>query len=63
MKRRDIMKAIANHAKASGLPMTQAEGANHTKVKVGNKTTTVPRHTEVNEITARKILEQIGVTK
>lgn len=54
------MKRIAEHAKANGLDVETTEGAGHTKVKVGEKRTTVPRHNEINEITAKGILKQIG---
>lgn len=57
------MKHIAKHAKANGLDVTVTEGANHTKVKVGDKQTTVPRHSEINDITAKAILNQIGVSQ
>ncbi|WP_281277767.1 hypothetical protein [Myceligenerans xiligouense] len=31
------------------------EGGNHTKVRIGNLSTIVPRHNEVNEFTAKAI--------
>ena len=51
---------IADYAKANDLKLIVTEGGNHTKVKVGDNRTTVPRHNEVNEITAKAILKQIG---
>jgi mRNA interferase HicA len=63
MKRRDLMKQLADYAKTNGLDITTVEGASHTKVKIGDKQTTVPRHSEVNDLTAKAILKQIGVTK
>lgn len=36
---------------AAGQEMEVTEGGSHTKVKVGNRQTTVPRHSEVNERT------------
>jgi mRNA interferase HicA len=62
MKRRDIMKQIADYAKANGLDVVLTEGGQHTKIVVGDRRTVVPRHNEVNEITAKQILKQIGVT-
>lgn len=56
------MKTIINHAKASDLEVTFTEGGSHTKVVVGDRRTVVPRHNEINEITAKQILKQIGVT-
>ncbi|RCK68280.1 type II toxin-antitoxin system HicA family toxin [Desertihabitans brevis] len=63
MKRRDLMKQIAKHAKANGLDVTTREGGSHTVVTVGENSTTVPRHNEINEMTAKAILKQIGATK
>lgn len=54
------MNKIAGHAKANGLEVVLTEGGQHTKVVVGDRRTVVPRHSEVNEITAKKILKQIG---
>ncbi len=60
MKRRDLMKRLAEHAKALDLEMVQTEGGSHTKVTIGDARTVVPRHGEINEITAKQILKQIG---
>lgn len=60
MKRKDLLKRIADHARAVDLEMTITEGGSHTKVVVGDRKTVVPRHNEVNEITAKAILKQIG---
>ncbi|QDP98026.1 toxin HicA [Microlunatus elymi] len=62
MKRRDLLDLIAEYAAENGLPYTELEGANHTKIRVGSKQATIRRHREVNELTARAILKQIGVT-
>lgn len=61
MKRRDLMKRIVSHANSRGLTYTVIEGSRHTKVKIGDKQTVIPRHNEINERTARSILRQIGV--
>lgn len=37
--------------------MVATEGASHTKVKIGDRQNVVPRHNEVNEITAKKIIQ------
>lgn len=60
MKRRDLLKKLRDYAKTNGLDITEREGGSHTVIKVGEHTTTVPRHGEVNEITAKAILKQIG---
>ena len=33
------------------------EGGNHTKVTIGPLHSTIPRHSEINEITARSIIK------
>ncbi len=43
--------------------MVLTEGGSHTKVVMGNQRTVVPRHNEVNEMTAKAILKQMGVTR
>ena len=57
------MRALADHAKVKDLDMVVSEGGSHTKVQIGDKRTVVPRHNEINEITARKILQQMGVER
>jgi mRNA interferase HicA len=59
MKRRDLLKRINQIARTNGLAVTITEGGSHTKVTVGDKTTTVPRHAEINELTARGILRYL----
>ena len=60
-KRRDIIKAINRHAKANGLNVAITEGGSHTKITVGDRTTVLPRHNEVNELTTKAIYKQIGM--
>lgn len=57
MKRRDLIKQLKVIAKDADLEYIEEEGAKHTKVQIGVKQTTVPRHNEVNEITAKAILK------
>lgn len=57
------MKALAQHAKATGQDMQVSEGGSHTKVVIGDRATVVPRHNEVNEQTARAILRQMGARR
>lgn len=54
MKRRDIEKAIRRIAKTKGVEVTFEEGTNHTIVRFDDrKVTLLPRHNEINELTAR----------
>ena len=61
MKRRDLLKTLRDWATASDAEMVVTEGSSHTKVKIGDRQTVVPRHHEINEITAKHILKQMGV--
>lgn len=61
MKRVDLLKEIRAFAKASGQPITEVEGANHTRVEVGDKRTVVARHREINELTVKAIRQQLGL--
>lgn len=55
------MKRLSEDAKRRGVELVITEGGNHTKVVAGDRRTVVPRHTEINEHTARAILKQMGV--
>lgn len=59
MKRTDLMKRLRKIAKAEGVEVETREGGSHTVVKIGERQTTVPRHNEINEITAKAILKQM----
>jgi len=58
MKRRDLVKQINQIAKDTNQTPIWAEGGNHTKVLLGTTIITVPRHTEINELTAQAILRK-----
>ena len=53
------MKRLANIAKTEGEDLLITEGGNHTKVQIGPRVQFVPRHNEVNEITAQKIIQKM----
>jgi mRNA interferase HicA len=59
VKRRDLERRIREIARAKGLTVEAREGAGHTVVRVGDAQTTIPRHSEINELTARGILRTI----
>ena len=61
MKRAALLKKIRTAAKAADLDYSTTEGANHTKVTVGSKTTTVGRHNEIGDLMAEKICKQLEV--
>lgn len=56
MKRRDLIKKL----EGAGF-MFKEHGANHDTYKRGSDTEQVPRHTEINEIIAKKILKKWGL--
>jgi mRNA interferase HicA len=58
MKRKDILKRLAAIAKSEGFPLVLTEGGRHTKAQIGPHVTYVPRHAEVNELTAQEIVKQ-----
>lgn len=58
------MKAMAAEADRQGVDFEIVrEGGAHTIVRVGAKKTSVPRHNEIPERTANKILKQIGAIR
>ncbi|EWT07986.1 hypothetical protein N864_11780 [Intrasporangium chromatireducens Q5-1] len=63
MKRTDLMKRLSAIAKAQEQELVLSEGAEHTKVKIGDRQNVVPRHKEINEITAKKIIEHFETKK
>ena len=50
---------MAQIAKVRGVRPEYLEGGSHTKVRVGERQTVIPHHTEINEITARAILKHL----
>ncbi len=63
MKRRDLMKRLRDMAAAEDLELLVTEGGAHTKVVIGTRTSFVPRHNEINELTAKAILKQLAPEK
>lgn len=58
MKKRDLENRIREMAKFAGLPGEFVGGAKHDKFTINGKVILVPRHREINELTARAILKQ-----
>ena len=57
MKKRDLVKFLES------LGAEFSEGSKHTKVYLNGKQTTLPRHTEINDILVKQIKKQLGVGK
>lgn len=53
------MSKLAQIARDRGIEMETREGGRHTVVKIGDRQTTVPRHNEINEHTARSIIRHM----
>ncbi|OMH30670.1 type II toxin-antitoxin system HicA family toxin [Tersicoccus sp. Bi-70] len=63
VKRKALLKEIDEFAKSRGVVAQITEGGSHTKFRVGENTTTVPRHSEIGENLAKAIRKQIGMEK
>lgn len=61
MKRRDLIRKIAKAARAQGVDWTVGEGGSHSVCKLGGHKIPIPRHNELNEMTARGILKSCEV--
>lgn len=57
MKRGELIKKINGIAKTQGETVTYTEGGRHTQL--GDKQATIPRHNEINELTARGIIKYL----
>ena len=60
MKRTKLLKEIASLAKANDKEWIHVrEGANHSLYEFGDLRVTIPRHADINELTAKGILKDI----
>lgn len=53
------MKRLRQIAKDQGARFVVTEGGSHSKVWLGERFVIVPRHKEINELTARGILRDV----
>lgn len=58
MKRRDLERALQAIAKEHGLALTLKEGGSHIIATVGTWREPIPRHREIAETLARKIIKR-----
>ncbi|WP_329109019.1 type II toxin-antitoxin system HicA family toxin [Micromonospora sp. NBC_01699] len=62
MKRADLLTVISKAAAEAGCDFIFVrEGGSHTVYRFGSQQFTVPRHKEINELTARGILRNLGL--
>jgi hypothetical protein len=60
VKRRELLRRLRDIAKAEGVELVMSEGGKHTQVRIGDRVSYVPRHSEVNELTARSIIRHMA---
>ena len=60
VKRTEVLKRLRKQAKAQGLSYSEVELTNHTGVIVGGLRSTLGRHSEVDDVTARKFFDQFA---
>ncbi len=62
MKRHALTRKINDAARVAGVSWTlERQGAAHEIWRCGSVRVTIPRHREINEITARSILKQLDL--
>ncbi|WEV65322.1 hypothetical protein [Bifidobacterium sp. ESL0764] len=55
MKRKKLERELRGLAREHCLDIAFHEGGNHTIVSIGSVQSTIPRHREINEITANEV--------
>ena len=59
MKRAELLKRLRETAQANGLELVHVrEGGNHTVYRIGTYQFPIPRHREINELTAQGTLKR-----
>ena len=62
MKRADLITKISKAAAEAGVTFERIrEGGSHTIYRYGSQNVVIPRHKEINELTARGILRTLGL--
>ena len=60
MKRRDVLRRVKAEAKRRGLDYREIELTNHTGIIVVGTRSTLGRHAEIDDVTARKFFDQFA---
>ncbi|WP_026174438.1 hypothetical protein [Acaricomes phytoseiuli] len=60
MKRAEVLKRLRRQAKQAGLEYSEFELTNHTGIRIGGTRSTLGRHSEVDDVTARKFFDQFA---
>ena len=58
MKRTAVIKKLKKAAKENGLAFSMRELTNHTEVRIGKTSRTLARHSEIDDIAAKKYFAQ-----
>lgn len=60
MKRTAVLRRIQRAARSAGRPYRTVELTNHTGVVVGEVRSTLGRHSEIDDVTARRFFDQFA---
>jgi len=60
VKRTEVIKRLRKAARDAGLEFETYELRNHTGVRVGGTRSTLGRHSEIDDVTARKFFDQFA---
>ena len=60
MKRNEVIKRLRRAARAADLEFEEFELKNHTGIRVGSVRSTLGRHAEIDDVTARKFFDQFA---
>lgn len=58
MRKRDLVAKLRKAAKDAGLSFEIEQGGRHEKANIDGLRIPIPRHREINDLTARSILRQ-----
>jgi len=58
VKRGEVIKKLKAEAKRRGLDFETYELTNHTGIRIGDTASTLARHSEIDDLTARKFFDQ-----
>ncbi|WP_308160868.1 ribonuclease PH [Cellulomonas sp. GbtcB1] len=60
MRRTAVLRRVRRAARDAGVPYEVVELTNHTGVVVGGVRSTLGRHSEIDDVTARKFFDQFA---
>lgn len=60
MERTEVLRRVRRAARSAGVSFEVVELTNHTGVIVGGLRSTLGRHTEIDDVTARRFFDQFA---